>query len=87
MFWYTPIQIGEVYYPLWLTRVNKIKGMGIAYSYTERVIGDVAVPNPIGDATQLNVTSRNTSSLRQYAGDEILKVILGPVTWASTTRF
>lgn len=77
MFWYEPIRLGEEYYPLWLTRVNKIKGMGIAYAHTERVIGDVAVPNPISDATQLNVTGQNASSLRQYANDEILKFILG----------
>lgn len=77
MFWYEPIRIGEVYYPLWLTRVNKIKGMGIAYAETQEVIGDVVEPNPIGNATQLSVTSQNASSLRQFAGDEVLKFILG----------
>ncbi len=77
MFWYEPIRIGEVYYPLWKTRVNKIKGMGIAYKETEDVLLDIVLRNPIGMATQLSATELHASSLRQMAGDEVLKFILG----------
>jgi putative aldouronate transport system substrate-binding protein len=87
MFWYEPMRPGEVYYPLWKTRVEKIPAMGRAYTDTERVLLPIVTPSPIAMATMLKTTARNASSLMQLANDETLKFILGATNMSEYDKF
>ena len=76
-FWYQPVSIGDVEYPLWLMRVYKLESMGQAYSDLMTANENLQKINPIANALNLPVTNTNAASLQDLELTYVLKIIVG----------
>ena len=76
-FWYQPVSIGEVEYPLWLMRVYKLESMGQAYSDLMTANEGLQKVNPIANALNLPVTNTNAAQLNELELTYVLKIIVG----------
>ena len=76
-FWYQPVSVGEIEYPLWLMRVYKLPSMGKAYSDEMAAYDGVQKNNPIANAINLPVTNGNKASLESLELSYVLRIIVG----------
>jgi putative aldouronate transport system substrate-binding protein len=77
MFQYAFTEPGKTLYPLWLTRVNKVASMGVAYRDMGEVLEGSFVSDPLANAFYLPIHDRYNQSLDQMVNDELMVMILG----------
>ena len=76
-FWYQPVSVGDIEYPLWLMRVYKLPSMGKAYSDEMAAYDGAQRINPIANAINLPVTNGNKASLESIELSYVLRIIVG----------
>lgn len=76
-FYYQPVSVGDIEYPMWLMRVYKLESMGQAYSDEMAALSDDVVENPVAFAMNLPVRQSNAATLSQLELETVLKIIVG----------